>query len=136
MTTCSNPECGTEYEQTKPWQRFCQTKCKRRVRTLEKREAEYKAGYMPEYSKGPRFRYNVQKNTAKRRGIEFLLSFEQWWSIWEDHWEQRGKLKDELAMCRFGDEGAYEVGNVYLDSVSNNAKQNRQLQLRRTNEQT
>ncbi len=127
---CSNPECSTEFEQVKPWQRFCQTKCKRRVRTLEKREAEYKAKYMSEYSKGPRFRYNVQKQTAKRRGIEFLLSFNQWWEIWQGSWEQRGKHKDDLVMCRYGDVGAYEVGNVYLDTVSNNSKLNRELQLR------
>ena len=62
---CSNPGCSTEFEQVKPWQRFCQTKCKRRLRTLEKRDAEYKAEYMVEYSKGPRFRYNVQKQAAK-----------------------------------------------------------------------
>jgi len=129
MNTCSNPECGTEYDKVKPWQKFCQTKCKRRVRTLEKRESEYKAEYMPEYAKGPRFKYNVQKQTAKRRGIEFLLSFEEWWSFWEESWDKRGKTKDEMAMCRYGDKGAYEVGNVYLDTISNNSKLNRRIQL-------
>ena len=49
---------------------------------------------MREYrAKNPaRNAYNTQKSGAKKRGIAFLLTFEQWWSVWEasGKWENRG----------------------------------------------
>jgi hypothetical protein len=118
---CDNPECKKEYAKNKPWQRFCSSKCKKRLRTMERKDVDYYREYLKHYKHTPVFKYNVQKQGSKRRGIEFSLSFDEWWSYWEGKWDKRGKTKDSLVMCRFGDKGGYEVGNVYIDTYSNNS---------------
>lgn len=62
-------------------------------------------------------------NTAKRPGIEFRLSFEEWWAIWElsGRWSERGRGGEKYCMCRFGDVGHYSVGNVFIATNSENA---------------
>ena len=62
----------------------------------------------------PRSRYLQHKRGAADRGIEFLLSFEQWWELWEPHWEKRGTRKGQMCMCRRHDTGPYAVGNVRI----------------------
>jgi hypothetical protein len=59
---------------------------------------------------------------AKTRGIPFLLTFEEWWQIWQDsgHWEERGNLSGQYVMCRNADQGPYAVGNVRIDTVRGN----------------
>lgn len=61
--------------------------------------------------------YTQHKSNAKRRGIPFLLTLEEWKSIWIESgkWEQRGRGADKYCMCRLSDAGAYEVGNVFID---------------------
>lgn len=84
--------------------------------------------YLKLWWKGPRGRYHKHKFNAKHRGIAFLLTFEEWWDIWQasGKWEQRGQRGDQYAMARFGDEGAYEAGNVRICLVSENvAERNR-----------
>lgn len=64
--------------------------------------------------------YVVHRNGAKARGIEFKLSFDDWWDIWAPHW---GRKKAELLqMCRTRDQGAYELGNVRIDTPEGNAR--------------
>jgi hypothetical protein len=60
--------------------------------------------------------YLEQKNNAKGRGILFLLTFDQWWSTWEQsgHWHERGKGRHKYCMARIGDVGAYELGNIKI----------------------
>lgn len=74
------------------------------------------------YNATPRGRYKQHKNRAKDRGIGFLLTFEQWWSIWKKSgkWELRGNLPGQYAMCRLDDEGPYADGNVYIGEVAQN----------------
>jgi hypothetical protein len=60
--------------------------------------------------------YQHQKFAAEvRRGIEFRLTLMEWWSIWDQsgHWADRGFGRG-WHMCRIGDRGCYEVGNVYI----------------------
>ena len=61
--------------------------------------------------------YTQQKSNAKQRGIPFLLTLEQWKQIWfqSGKWEQRGRGSEKYCMCRIGDLGAYELGNVFID---------------------
>lgn len=66
--------------------------------------------------------YAEQKRGAKQRGIEFKLTFEEWWEIWKPHWANRGRNVGNFVMCRTMDSGAYEVGNVRIDTVKGNAK--------------
>ena len=57
------------------------------------------------------------RSRARRRGIEFDLTYEQWKDIWfsSGHYEQRGVRKDEYVMARLGpDVGPYAVGNVVI----------------------
>lgn len=60
--------------------------------------------------------FGHQRNAAlRRRGIEWNLTLPAWWAIWNDsgHWHERGVGRGYM-MCRKGDKGAYEVGNVYI----------------------
>jgi len=61
------------------------------------------------------------------RGLEWKLTFEEWWSIWEasGRWEQRGRTKDKYVMSRKNDCGAYEVGNVFIQLAGDNVSQAR-----------
>lgn len=63
-----------------------------------------------------------QKMHAKRRGVSFLLTFEEWMMIWHNSgkWEQRGRCRGQYVMGRFGDQGPYAVGNVYICTSSEN----------------
>jgi hypothetical protein len=58
---------------------------------------------------------------AKVRGISFNLTFEQWWSLWRADWSERGQGANRKCMCRTGDVGPYEIGNVRIDTNSANA---------------
>lgn len=59
--------------------------------------------------------YN-QRTHAKRRHVAFLMTFEEWWSIWKmsGKWEQRGRHSEQYVMARFRDSGPYSVGNVRI----------------------
>lgn len=61
-------------------------------------------------------RYTQQKSNAMSRGIEFLLSFDDWTKIWLESgkWEERGRGIGKYCMCRFNDVGNYELNNVYI----------------------
>lgn len=63
-----------------------------------------------------------QRNNAKSRGISFVLSFWQWWTVWQESgkWGRRGRGKNSYVMSRFGDQGSYEVGNIYIGTASEN----------------
>lgn len=66
--------------------------------------------------------FTQQRSKARQRGIEFLLTFEEWLMIWEKSgkWDQRGCRKDQYVMARFGDDGPYKVSNVRICTVSEN----------------
>lgn len=112
--------CSEEYTQKRPWQRFCSKRCKEKEFLL--RNPKAKAEYNKRTAITPMFKYHVHKNGAKKRGIGFLLSFEEWWGIWEPFWLRRGKSKDSLVMCRYNDSGPYAKDNVYIDTYSNNSR--------------
>jgi hypothetical protein len=71
-------------------------------------------GRPPAYT--PRDKFRWHKGTAAQRGIPFLLSFDEWWSIWErsGRWHQRGCRRGHYCMARNGDVGAYVTGNVKI----------------------
>jgi hypothetical protein len=61
-------------------------------------------------------KYWTQKACAKRRGISFLLSYNDWWDIWQQSgkWNERGCKKGQYVMSRHNDMGSYEVGNIFI----------------------
>lgn len=77
------------------------------------------------YFRTPIGAFNCQRNSAANRGIDWKLTLWEWWTIWQEskRWEDRGRGHGYM-MCRFGDAGAYEVGNVYISTgVHNGAVQ-------------
>ena len=72
-----------------------------------------------------RNRYIEHRENAVRRGIQFLLTFEQWWKIWQDsgHWEERGCKSYQYVMARFGDKGPYETDNVNIITWKQNIQE-------------
>jgi hypothetical protein len=86
--------------------------------TLEERKEWVRRGF-----KDPKRAYLAQASGARSRHIEFKLTFAQWWEIWKDHYAQRGVLAGQLLMARTGDSGAYEVGNVRIATVKENAQE-------------
>lgn len=64
--------------------------------------------------------FRSHKNGAKVRGIQFLLTFEEWWGYWQEHYHLRGTYRGCMCMCRFKDGGPYAVGNVRIDTVTAN----------------
>lgn len=67
--------------------------------------------------------YAQHKKNSIQRGIEFLITFPQWWGIWQKSgkWDQRGRGQGYV-MARTGDVGPYAVGNVYICTQSQNSK--------------
>jgi len=65
--------------------------------------------------------YSVHKSNAKKRNVEFKLTFDEWWDIWKPHYHNRGSKRNQFVMCRKLDKGAYEVGNVSIGTVQDNA---------------
>ena len=61
-----------------------------------------------------------QISRAERRGIDWKLTFEDWWELWEPHYAERGSRKMQKVMCRHLDRGAYEKSNVRIDLACNN----------------
>lgn len=71
--------------------------------------------------------YRQQRRNAFNRGIEWNFTLWLWWRVWRDSgkWDQRGRGRG-YCMCRIGDEGAYEAGNVYIATGGWNAHEGRQ----------
>lgn len=63
-----------------------------------------------------------QRRDAKKRGIGFNLSFDEWHSVWSASGKinLRGRRKGQFVMSRFGDKGAYKIGNVEIKTCSEN----------------
>jgi hypothetical protein len=59
-----------------------------------------------------RSRFWQQKGGAKKRGIEWHFTFEEWVEWWGEDFERRGSGKGKLVMARFGDTGPYHPDNV------------------------
>ena len=53
---------------------------------------------------------------AKKRDIQFLLTFDQWLKIWEDsgYFDKRGCRRGQYCMARFNDRGSYKTNNVKI----------------------
>lgn len=88
----------------------------------------------PEGSTSPHLIFIRQRNHAKCRGVEWNLKFWDWFCVWQESgkWDARGRGVEGYCMCRVGDEGAYELGNVYIGSCIHNSTLGRTLAYERT----
>ena len=57
-------------------------------------------------------KYRQQKQNARRRGISFEFTYQEWLDWWGEDIVLRGKGKDKLVMARNNDCGAYSPDNV------------------------
>jgi hypothetical protein len=57
-------------------------------------------------------KFGTQKQNARKRGIEFNFSYEEWINWWGTDIDNRGKGKGKLVMARIGDQGPYHPNNV------------------------
>jgi hypothetical protein len=73
------------------------------------------------WHKSPRGLFNRQKMNAAHRGIEFLLTFEEWMRVWTGKLPSRGR--SGYVMARIGDSGPYAVGNVKIITTQENCKE-------------
>lgn len=72
-----------------------------------------------------RYRYREHRKGAKYRNIPFLLSFEEWDDWWLNQGVDRNIPKandgESLCMCRFNDQGAYSLDNIYCATKRQNS---------------
>ncbi len=70
----------------------------------------------------PLRKFNLHRDAAKRRGLGFEFTFEEWYDFWQKsgHWEERGRGKGQYVMSRVNDQGPYKVGNVFIQLASQN----------------
>lgn len=75
------------------------------------------------YYRTPIGAFQSQRSSARWRGITWSLKFWEWWTVWQQSgkWADRGLARDAYVMCRFGDVGPYEVGNVYIATLGHNS---------------
>lgn len=66
-------------------------------------------------------RFECQRKSAKVRGIEWRMTFKEWWTIWQEsgHWHERGRGKG-YCMARYGDTGPYSADNVEIITIGQN----------------
>ncbi len=71
----------------------------------------------------PAYFYVDQRRNSLTRGIEWAISFPDWWQLWQDsgHWDERGRGAGKYCMARIGDSGNYAVGNVEIITTSQNS---------------
>jgi hypothetical protein len=93
--------------------------------------AELRRRVIVETGRDPYTAWRSHQKNASTRGIDFALSFEEWWSLWEPKFIERGTSIDAACMCRTGDEGGYTVGNVRIDTVRGNLRERDEVQLKR-----
>lgn len=70
-------------------------------------------------------KFKQQKRQAKQRGIPWEMTFDEWYGFWLESgkWHLRGKRKGQFVMARYGDVGAYALGNVFICDASENHRQ-------------
>lgn len=70
----------------------------------------------------PKQKYNMQRISSEKRGIQWKLTFDQWYKWWQDSgkWELRGCKKGQYVMARYQDSGCYELDNIFCCSVEQN----------------
>jgi hypothetical protein len=67
--------------------------------------------------------FQHQRYGAKKRGIPFLFTRDEWWAWWQvdGRWERRGRFGHNLCMARKGDVGPYSAENVYPATMADNS---------------
>lgn len=69
--------------------------------------------------------FQNHRQRAKRKGIPFELTFDEWYKIWIDsgHYHNKGTKRGQYVMSRYGDKGGYTVDNVHIQTVGENTRE-------------
>jgi len=71
-----------------------------------------------------KLRYREQRKGARIRNIPFEITFQDWYQWWLSNGVDRNIPRpnngETLCMCRYGDQGAYSLDNIYCASRSQN----------------
>lgn len=88
----------------------------------EKERKTRRAAVQRRYEASPRGKYRQHQKNAKRRGVPFEITFDQWWAVWEasGKWSLRGLKRGTWVMGRHNDQGPYAIGNVEIIKRSSN----------------
>lgn len=80
--------------------------------------------------------FAAQKCSARIRGIDFLLSFDEWLSIWKKSKKLslRGRGSGKYCMGRKGDSGPYSKDNVIIIKHEKNVSDGQSNRVRSENE--
>lgn len=67
-------------------------------------------------SRRMRMVFYSHRHTSGRRGIEFLMTYEEWFGVWwrSGRIAEMGRKRGQYCMSRPGDRGPYAVGNVRI----------------------
>lgn len=73
-------------------------------------------------TKQDKSKFHNAKRHAFNRGVEWHLSFEEWYNWWQStgYYDQRGPFKDQYCMARLGDIGPYALDNIKCITNSEN----------------
>lgn len=73
---------------------------------------------------GGTYAWQQQRRNAMRRGIAWELSLHEWWRLWQESgkWPERGRGGDKYVMSRIKDSGPYAIGNVHIQTLSENSR--------------
>ena len=66
-------------------------------------------------------KYRDHKFRAKKRGLDFHFTYEEWIEWWGKDIVRRGNRKGNLVMSRYGDVGPYHPDNVFKNTAEQNA---------------
>lgn len=80
---------------------------------------------MEEHIRQAKIKFRYQRARAIQRGIDWELTFEQWFQWWMDtgHWDQRGKGFGKYVMSRYGDIGPYSLDNIFCQLDVENSRE-------------
>lgn len=76
---------------------------------------------------GLRKDFNSQRYAARRRGIAWELTFDDWLDVWinSGRLAEKGRRKGQYVMSRRGDAGPYAIGNVFIQLCEHNSQEAR-----------
>lgn len=124
--------CDKEIINRRKHAKYCSDYCGNKARTSRFIPSEESKNRILELQRKrrstPEGKYKAHKEQAAQRGIPFELTFQEWWELWEPHWQET--LQGKICMCRNQDKGGYTLGNVRIDTWQNNIREARGLPLK------
>lgn len=70
-------------------------------------------------------KWEMQRKSSLLRGIEWHLTFAEWYAVWQASGKLhlRGRGKGKYCMSRIKDAGGYRMGNVHVQLCTDNSKE-------------